>query len=229
MSSEPSISKARAKKLARLFHGDQVQFRLGVVNHDGFPLEDIPEVCFAGRSNVGKSSLINALTNHQGLARASNTPGRTQELNYFSIGEHMHIVDLPGYGFAQAPKKKVDIWNALIRDYMRGRVQLKRIFVLIDARHGIKEIDLDIFKMLDQYGVNYQIVLTKIDKISSAELEKVTEKTKEMSQDLIAMHPVVLVTSSEKKIGLDEVRNEIASFIPQYAPRIEAGMEVYDD
>jgi GTP-binding protein len=210
------IPQKRCETLKKLFNSDMVQFRLGVANHDGFPLEEIPEVCFAGRSNVGKSSLINALTNRHGLARASNTPGRTQELNYFSIADKLNLVDLPGYGFAEAPKKKVEIWNVLIRDYMQGRRQLRRVFILIDARHGVKELDKEIFSMLDKAGVNYQIVLTKIDKISKTELDKVINDAVIISEKFIAVHPRILVTSSEKRFGLDILRHEIANFIPEY-------------
>jgi len=216
MLKQPVIPQKRVQSLRKLFNDNAIKFRLGVVNHDGFPLEDIPEVCFAGRSNVGKSSLINALTRKQGLARASNTPGRTQEINYFSVLEDLHLVDLPGYGFAQAPKKKVDIWNVLIRDYMRGRRQLRRVFVLIDSRHGVKELDLEIFSMLDKVGVNYQVVLTKTDKISTQALKDTIEKTYIIAKKFIALHPQILSTSSEKNIGLDAVRHEIANFIPQF-------------
>jgi GTP-binding protein len=210
------IPQQRCETLKKLFNSEMVQFRLGVTNHDGFPLEEIPEVCFAGRSNVGKSSLINAITNRHGLARASNTPGRTQELNYFSIADKLHLVDLPGYGFAEAPKKKVEIWNLLIRDYMQGRRQLRRVFVLIDARHGIKELDKEIFEMLDKAGVNYQVTFTKTDKISQSALDKIVHDATEICKKFIAVHPRFLITSSEKRYGLDTVRHEIANFIPEY-------------
>ena len=210
------IPSRRAESLKKLFNSESVQFRLGVTNHDGFPLDDIPEICFAGRSNVGKSSLINAITNRHGLARASNTPGRTQELNYFSIDDKLHLVDLPGYGFAEAPKKKVDIWNALIRDYMQGRRQLRRVFLLIDSRHGIKELDKEIFEMLDKAGVNYQLTFTKTDKISQTELSKIIADATKICEKFIAVHPRFLLTSSEKRTGLDAVRHEIANFIPEY-------------
>jgi GTP-binding protein len=225
------IPQKRAEALKKLFNSDSVHFRLGVTDHDGFPLDEIPEICFAGRSNVGKSSLINALTNRHGLARASNTPGRTQELNYFSIDEKLHLVDLPGYGFAEAPKKKVDIWNALIRDYMKGRRQLRRVFVLIDSRHGIKELDKEIFEMLDKAGVNYQVTFTKIDKISQTALEKIIADAKIICDKFIAVHPRFLLTSSEKRFGLDAVRHEIANFIPEYflPDKDNANHDIMDD
>lgn len=209
-------NKAQLSFHASLFLGQNVAFKLGVANHDGFLEDDIPEVCFAGRSNVGKSSLINGLTNRKGLARASNTPGRTQELNYFTLEDKIYLVDLPGYGFAEAPKAKVDVWNILIRDYLRGRPQLKRVFVLIDARHGIKKNDKEIFELMDKAGVNYQIVLTKIDKISAKALAEVLEDTHKVKEEFIAFHPRILVTSSEKNIGLTALRHEIANFIPAY-------------
>ena len=211
-----SFSHQRRKQLESLFNGDNVQFTLGVVNLDGFPPQDIPEICFAGRSNVGKSSLINAITNRRNLARASNTPGRTQELNYFSVGGLLNIVDLPGYGFAEAPVKKVAIWNELIRNYLKGRTQLKRAFVLVDARHGIKKIDEEIFTIMDQAGVNYQIILTKSDKISDSALGKVQEQVIKKADQFVALHPDILVTSSEKRLGIIDVQHQIANFIPEY-------------
>ncbi|MEM6602964.1 MAG: ribosome biogenesis GTP-binding protein YihA/YsxC [Pseudomonadota bacterium] len=218
MSDDHSEPNSEQKKfLTKLFLGQNIGFRLGVADYDGFPDENIPEICFAGRSNVGKSSLINALTNRKNLARASNTPGRTQELNYFYVGsDDLHIVDLPGYGFAQAPKSKVDFWNKLIRDYLQGRQQLRRVYILIDARHGIKDNDKEIFTMLDKIGTSYQIIFTKIDKISETALAKTLTHNQDIVQSYIACHPRILTTSSEKKIGLDMLRHEIASFIPAY-------------
>ena len=189
------------------------QFVLGVANLSQLPLTDLPEVAFAGRSNVGKSSLINAVTQQKGLAKTSNTPGRTQQLNYFNLGDKLHLVDLPGYGYAQAPEKLVKQWQKLIFTYLQGRVNLKRVFVLIDSRHGIKKVDEEIMEMLDKAAVTYQIILTKSDKISAKELDKVLKAT----QEKIAKHPAAyvkaLTTSSEKREGLDEVRAEIASLI----------------
>lgn len=210
-------------KLER-FSGDQIyagrqlfgipaEFVLGVAKLEQLPLTEMPEVAFAGRSNVGKSSLINALTGQKGLAKTSNTPGRTQQLNYFNIEDKLHLVDLPGYGYAQAPEKMVKQWQNLIFTYLQGRVNLKRVFLLIDSRHGVKKVDEEIMELLDKAAVTYQIILTKTDKISAKELEKVITST----QGIIAKHPAayveLLATSSEKGIGLDDVRAEIATLI----------------
>lgn len=167
-----------------------------------------PEIAFAGRSNVGKSSLINALTNRNGLARTSNTPGRTQELNFFDVGDPLvfRICDMPGYGFAKAPPKTVKKWRYLINDYLRGRQVLKRTFVLIDSRHGIKASDEDVLTMLDKAAVSYRIVMTKADKVKSAELEATLAKVVAEAKKHPAAHPDLIVTSSVKKHGIDELR-----------------------
>ena len=172
-----------------------------------------PEVAFAGRSNVGKSSLLNALTGRKALARTSNTPGRTRELNYFRVGEALHIVDMPGYGYAKAPKAQVKGWNELIYDYLRGRAQLKRVFLLIDARHGLKDTDAGALALMDEAAVSYQVVLTKIDKISAAQIERVCEATAVRLAKHPAAHPEILATSAEKRIGIDELRTEIVDLI----------------
>lgn len=187
-------------------------FKQGCTEIGQLPISDLPEIAFVGRSNVGKSSLINALTGRQNLARTSHTPGRTQELNFFQLGEDIFIVDLPGYGYAKAPKTKVLSWQNLIRDYLRGRPQLKRVFVLIDARHGIKPLDREIFTLLDKAAVSYQIVLTKLDKLPKAEREKRIEETAKSLKKYIAAHPIVCATSSHKKEGLSCVKAEISSF-----------------
>ena len=168
----------------------------------------VPEVAFAGRSNVGKSSLLNALAGRNGLARTSNTPGRTQELNFFDIGDpvRFRLVDMPGYGFAKAPKDVVKKWRFLVNDFLRGRDVLKRALVLIDSRHGIKEVDRDILAMLDGAAVSYRIVLTKTDKISAAEYAEVFERTQAEARKRPAAHPDILATSSEKNEGIAELR-----------------------
>jgi GTP-binding protein len=179
------------------------------------PDPTVNEVTFAGRSNVGKSSLINALTNRNGLARASNTPGRTQELNLFDVGDpvRFRLVDMPGYGYAEAPKDLVRRWRYLINDYLRGRQVLKRSFVLIDSRHGIKEVDTDIMNMLDAAAVSYHLVLTKTDKIKASALAEVLEKTQEQSRKHSAAHPDIISTSAAKGMGLPELRASVIAAI----------------
>jgi GTP-binding protein len=182
------------------------------------PPEGPPEIAFAGRSNVGKSSLINALVGHKGLARTSNTPGRTQELNYFVPDGYsgaegdlppMALVDMPGYGYAQAPKDQVDAWTKLVFDYLRGRATLKRVYVLIDSRHGVKKNDEEVLTLLDKAAVSYQIVLTKTDKIKDAGVPRLIGETLEKIRKRPAAYPEVLATSSEKSVGLDNLRAEI--------------------
>lgn len=199
-------------------------FIRGVPSLKFLPPEGPPEVAFAGRSNVGKSSLINALTGQKGLARTSNTPGRTQELNYFvpdgysGEGEDlppMALVDMPGYGYAQAPKEQVDAWTKLVFDYLRGRATLKRVYVLIDSRHGIKKNDEDVLTLLDKAAVSYQVVLTKTDKIKEAGVPRLIAETMEKIRKRPAAYPVVLSTSSEKGKGLDELRAAIVETVTQ--------------
>ncbi len=172
------------------------------------PDATVPEIAFAGRSNVGKSSLLNKLTNRSSLARTSNTPGRTQELNFFEIGDpiRLRLVDMPGYGFAKAPKDVAKKWRFLVNDYLRGRQVLKRALVLIDSRHGVKEIDREIMKMLDDAAVSYRLILTKADKIKASELEAVQPATEAEARKRPAAHPEVIATSSEGGLGMDRLR-----------------------
>ena len=175
------------------------------------PDPSVPEIAFAGRSNVGKSSLLNALTNRKSLARTSNTPGRTQELNYFEVGEpvQLRLVDMPGYGFAEAPKDLVKRWKHLVNDFLRGRAVLKRALVLIDGRHGIKPVDREIMAMLDQSAVNYQLVLTKADKVKRSEFERLTAEVATEARTHPAAHPEVLATSSETGEGIAALRTAV--------------------
>lgn len=205
---KPRFSKAALEK-GRLLFARDVTFMLSAVSLETLPPPRLPEVCFAGRSNVGKSSLINALTNRKGLARASNTPGRTRELNYFNIDERLHVVDLPGYGYAKASKSDIARWTRLTRQFLRGRPNLRRVFLLIDSRHGLKPADLELMDMLDETAVIYQLVLTKIDKLKKGEAEKVYTRTLKAIAKRPAAFPDIITTSSEKKTGIDILRAEI--------------------
>ena len=194
----------------KLFAGE-VTFVKGVVAMSGLPPADRPEVCFAGRSNVGKSSLINALTGRKALARASNTPGRTQEINYFDLGGQAFLVDLPGYGYANAPLAKVEKWQALLKQYLSGRVTLRRAFVLVDCRHGIKPVDEEIMSLLDSAAVTFQCVLTKADKVKTADREKTLAQVRARLATHPAAFPELVLTSSEKGDGIETLRAIIAT------------------
>ena len=196
----------------RLFGGPS-RFIMGVAALPQLPPSEGVEIAFAGRSNVGTSSLINALTGMRDLARASNTPGRTRELNFFNVNEQMTLVDMPGYGYAKASKADVAKWQAVLKGYLRGRPGLTRAFVLIDSRHGILKADEEMFELLDESAVTYQLVLTKIDKIKPAELEKMLEKVEAAIKKHPAAFPVVHATSSEKATGIPELRAEIAGLL----------------
>lgn len=210
-------SKAELDAGERLFE-QQWQFVTGVVDLDGLPDLAWPEVAFAGRSNVGKSSLINAVVRQGGLARTSNTPGRTQELNFFAPADGgFHLVDLPGYGFAKAPKDKVARWTEFIKAYLAGRPQLARAFVLIDSRHGIKAVDRTIMTLLSETAVAFQIVLTKADKISVQALQARQKEVESEVAKAPAAYPDVITTSSEKKIGIAELRATLAKVRSDYA------------
>lgn len=188
-------------------------FRMGVAKLEQLPPVRGVEISFAGRSNVGKSSLINALTGVKGLARASNTPGRTRELNFFDVAERITLVDMPGYGYAKAPKTEVKAWQDVLKGYLRGRPGLTRAFVLIDSRHGVKPEDLEMFEMLDEAAVAYQLVLTKTDKIKPAELEAVIDETNKIIKTRAAAFPGLHATSADKDWGMAELRADIASLL----------------
>lgn len=198
----------------RLF-AQQATFMLGVVKMDGLPDEGPPEICFAGRSNVGKSSLLNALTGQNGLARASNTPGRTREINYFDLAGVLRLVDLPGYGYARASRKQAEGWMALTRDFLRGRSVLRRVCLLVDSRHGLKAADTDVMDMLDEAAVIYQVVLTKTDKIKPTALDALISETGARIMRRAAAHPVIRATSSEKGAGIDFLRADLAALARQ--------------
>lgn len=205
--------RARAMEDARRLFAGPVAFQLSAPKLEFLPPADIPEVAFAGRSNVGKSSLLNALTGRNGLARTSNTPGRTQELNLFLVGEPpvMRLVDMPGYGYAEAPKDMLRQWAFLVNDYLRGRATLKRVLVLVDSRHGLKPVDREIMEMLDKAAVSYQIVLTKGDKIKPTALAKMADEVGEYARTHPAAHPLLISTSSETKQGIPELRAAVCA------------------
>lgn len=201
----------QAQETGRKLFAGQVDFVKGVVAMSGLPPADRPEVCFAGRSNVGKSSLINALTGRKALARASNTPGRTQEINYFALSDSHYLVDLPGYGFANAPLEKVRAWQALLKQYLSGRATLRRAFVLIDSRHGIKPVDEEIMSLLDSAAVTFQCVLTKSDKIKAKDESGLLKQVRGRLATHPAAFPELIMTSSEKGDGVPILRSAIAA------------------
>lgn len=204
------ISREKGRKL---FVGSNADFLKGVVAMNGLPADDRIEVCFAGRSNVGKSSLINALTGRKGLARASNTPGRTQEINFFTLTESHYLVDLPGYGFANAPLAVVEKWQRLLKQYLQGRVGLRRAFVLIDSRHGVKDVDEEIMSLLDSAAVTFQVVMTKADKVKEKDRAKIMDQVRSKLSKHPAAFPEIVLTSSEKGDGIPTIRALIANLI----------------
>lgn len=195
----------------RLLFAGETTFVKGVVAMDGLPDPDRMEVCFAGRSNVGKSTLINALTGMKALARASNTPGRTQEINFFTAADAHYLVDLPGYGYANAPIPVVEKWQRLLKQYLSGRQTLRRAFLLIDARHGVKKVDEEIMSLLDSSALTFQVVLTKADKVKEVDREKVLDQVRGALSKHPAAYPEIVVTSSEKGWGIPTLRAIIAT------------------
>ncbi len=208
LADEPDAATAEK---GRLLFAAESTFVKGVVAMDGLPPPDRMEVCFAGRSNVGKSTLINALTGTKALARASNTPGRTQEINFFTAADSHYLVDLPGYGYANAPLPVVQKWQRLLKQYLSGRQTLRRAFVLIDARHGVKKVDEEILSLLDSSAVTFQAVLTKADKVKEKERAKVLDQVRGALSKHPAAYPEIIVTSSEKGWGIPTLRAIIAT------------------
>lgn len=220
---QESFPPALLEEARKLFSGP-ITFELSAPKLNFLPPATMPEVAFAGRSNVGKSSLLNALTGRNSLARTSNTPGRTRELNLFRIGDpaRFRLVDMPGYGYAEASKDMVRQWAKLVGDYLRGRPTLHRVLVLIDSRHGPKPLDLDIMEMLDTAAVSYQLVLTKGDKIKPTALAAMTEQVTQLARKRPAAHPLVLATSSAHKTGIAELRAAVvAAALPQWAETLD--------
>jgi GTP-binding protein len=216
---EPNPIDDTLMEAGRKTFAGPISFLKSVVALEGLPPAVAPEVTFVGRSNVGKSSLLNAIAGRNGLARTSNTPGRTQELNFFDVGDPtsptLRLVDLPGYGYAQVSRGKVNAWTRLLIDYMRGRAVLARAFVLIDARHGPKPIDQEMMKLLDKAAVSYQLILTKADKLKPTELQTILTATQALARKHVAAHPDVLITSAEIGTGITELRATILSLVSQ--------------
>lgn len=209
---------AEELEAARVTFARPAEFLMGAARIDQLPAPDLPEIAFAGRSNVGKSSLLNALTGRTALARVSNTPGRTRQLNFFSLGQKLMLVDLPGYGYAEAPKHDIARWTELMRLYLKGRASLRRTLLLVDARHGLKPIDDPLMSMLDDSAVSFQLVLTKADKLSPKALAQRLETTAAALKSHVAAHPAIHVTSAQAGTGIAELRAELATLASAAQP-----------
>lgn len=201
---------AASLERGRWLFAQEAVFISGAADYDGVPVTRVPEIAFVGRSNVGKSSLINSLTGRRTLARTSNTPGRTQQINFFQILDALMLADLPGYGYAKASKTEIERWTTMIFDYLRGRAPLRRVCLLIDARHGLKDSDIGVMKDLDTAAVSYQIVLTKCDKVKAEAMDSLMADTKAQIAKHVAAHPVIVQTSSVKGQGIEFLRAELA-------------------
>ena len=212
MSDDAASDDKRALERGRLLFARPCEFKMGVAKLEQLPSPELPEICFAGRSNVGKSSLLNALTGRKALARTSDTPGRTQEINFFTLGDALTLVDLPGYGYARVSNKKVKAWTKMKFDYLRGRPNLRRVCLLIDARRGVKDADEEVMKMLDTAAVSFQIILTKTDKLKVEELDALRAATDRLARKHPAAHPELMETSSRTGVGLPELRASLATF-----------------
>jgi GTP-binding protein len=208
----PQVIDPDLAEVGRRLFAREARFVAGAPEASGLPCDTLPEIAFAGRSNVGKSTLLNALTGRRTLARTSNTPGRTRQINFFDLDARLMLVDLPGYGYAEAPKTEIRRWTALLRGYLRTRTALRRVCLLVDARRGIKEIDHPMMQMLDDSGVSYQIVLTKTDKLATGELVLVTERTAAELDSHPAAHPEIHLTSALKRRGIAALRATLGSF-----------------
>ena len=217
---DPDLVDAGRRLFAR-----EARFVAGAADPGALPSETLPEIAFAGRSNVGKSSLVNALTGRRMLARTSKTPGRTRQLNFFDLGGELMLVDLPGYGYADASRAAIESWTALVRRYLRSRAALRRVCLLIDSRHGLKEPDRPVLQMLDQAAVSYQIVLTKTDKLGTGELTATAERVAAALAAHTAAHPEIHLTSAEEHRGIAALRATLAAFAPSFAVPVMAGPE----